>query len=99
MRKEGREGRRGKGRREGERRGSETAVDGELNVVYKGRHRRHQKKYSCSSAPCICNNLLWMAKKYLDFSLNPFFSFFFFFVSAGSSLQHAGLVAIWHMGS
>ena len=56
-------------------------MDVELNVVYKGRHRRHQKKYSCSSAPCTCNNLLWMAKKYLDFSLNPFFSFFFFFLS------------------
>ena len=52
-----------------------TGVVGELNVVYKGRHRRHQMKYFCSSAPCTWDNLLWMAKKYLDFSLNPFLLF------------------------
>ena len=80
-----------------------TGVVGELNVVYKGRHRRHQPKYFCSSAPCTWDNLLWMAKKYLDFSLNPFlwgfFCLFVCFVFAGSSLQHVGLVATWHMGS
>lgn len=51
---------------------------GELNVVYKGRPRRHQTKYFCSSAPCTWDTLLWMAKKYLDFSLNPFLGFVLF---------------------
>ena len=80
-----------------------TGVVGELNVVYKGRHRRHQAKYFRSSAPCTWDNLLWMAKKYLDFSLNPFLCCFvvFFFLSfmvvicsTWTWLPHA-----WHMGS